>query len=66
MNDGVRSAISTFSKIGNVSEVVERLRQDLQCGDWQRSNAGIMDLPELDLGYRILIGEPSPTAVDFG
>lgn len=59
LNDGVRSAISTFSKIGNVSEIVERLRQDLQCGDWQRSNAGIMDLPELDLGYRILIGEPT-------
>jgi SAM-dependent methyltransferase len=57
LSEGVRSAISTFSKIGNVSEIVERLRQDLQCGAWQRRNASIMDLPELDLGYRILIGE---------
>lgn len=59
LNEEVRSAISTFSKIGNVSEAVERLRQDLQSGDWQRKNAGLLALPELDLGYRMLIGEPA-------
>ncbi len=59
LSDGVRAAISTFSKVGDVAEAVQRLRQDLQCGEWQRRNAGIMDLSELDLGYRILIGEPT-------
>jgi SAM-dependent methyltransferase len=59
LSEGVRAAISTFSKIGNVSETVERLRRDIHGGDWQRRNAGILELPELDLGYRILIGEPT-------
>jgi SAM-dependent methyltransferase len=59
LSDGVRAAISTFSKVGDVAEAVQRLRQDLQCGAWQRRNAGIMELPELDLGYRIIIGEPT-------
>lgn len=59
LSDGVRAAISTFSKVADVAEAVQRLRQDLQCGAWQRRNAAIMDLPELDLGYRILIGQPA-------
>jgi SAM-dependent methyltransferase len=59
LSDGVRAAISTFSKVGDVAQAVQRLRQDLQSGAWLRRNAGIMDLPELDLGYRILIGEPT-------
>jgi SAM-dependent methyltransferase len=59
LSDGVRAAISTFSKVRDVAEAVQRLRQDLQGGAWQRRNAGIMDLAELDLGYRILIGEPT-------
>jgi hypothetical protein len=55
LNDGVRSAISTFSKLKETSSGLERLRQDLKTGEWHRRYAGVLDLTELDLGYRILV-----------
>jgi len=55
LNEEVRSAISTFSKVGDVSPALRRLRQDLDTGDWHRRYGAVMDLSELDLGYRILI-----------
>jgi SAM-dependent methyltransferase len=55
LSDGVRAAISTFSKLGDLSGPLERLRLDLESGDWQRRYGSLMDLPELDLGYRIIV-----------
>ena len=55
LDDGVRSAISTFSKLGNISPAIEHLRHDLDTGDWQRRYGGLLKLTELDLGYRILV-----------
>ena len=55
LNDGVRAAISTFSKVGDVSAALQRLRQDLDTGDWHRRYGAVADLSELDLGYRILV-----------
>ncbi|MGC1523436.1 MAG: class I SAM-dependent methyltransferase [Steroidobacteraceae bacterium] len=55
LNDGVRAAISTFSKVGDVSAALQRLRQDLDTGAWQRRYGAASDLSELDLGYRILV-----------
>ncbi len=60
LDDGVRSAISTFAKLGSVSSALLRLRQDLRTGDWQRRYGEVMDLSELDLGYRILVCDRSP------
>jgi SAM-dependent methyltransferase len=54
--DAVRSAISTFAKLGDISPGLERLRRDLKTGDWQRRYGSILSMPELDLGYRILVG----------
>lgn len=55
LNDGVRAAISTFSKVGDVSPALQRLRQDLDTGDWHRRYGAVSGLSELDLGYRILV-----------
>jgi SAM-dependent methyltransferase len=55
LNDGVRAAISTFSKLGDVSGPLQRLRLDLETGHWQRRYGSLLDLPELDLGYRIIV-----------
>jgi hypothetical protein len=44
LDEGVRSAISTFSKLGDVSPALRRLRQDLDTGDWQRRYNAVSDL----------------------
>jgi hypothetical protein len=38
-----------------VEEGVARLRADLESGEWQRRNAELLELEELDLGYRLLV-----------
>jgi SAM-dependent methyltransferase len=55
LNDGVRSAISTFSKLGDISAALEHLRHDLESGEWQRRYGSVLGMSELDLGYRILV-----------
>jgi SAM-dependent methyltransferase len=55
LNDAVRSAISTFSKLGDISTGLEHLRHDLKSGEWQRRYGSVLGMSELDLGYRILV-----------
>jgi hypothetical protein len=40
-----------------VATAVQRLRADLESGAWERRNADILDLDELDLGFRIVVAE---------
>ncbi len=56
LDDGVRSAISTFSNIGNVGPGLARLRWDLEDGTWERRHGDLLGRTELDLGYRLVIG----------
>ena len=51
----IRSAISTFSKLGDVTSGLERLRSDLASGKWHRRQVNILTRSELDLGYRLVI-----------
>ena len=55
LDAGVRGAISTFAKLGNIDEGLERLRSDLADGTWERRHGGLMNKAELDLGYRLVI-----------
>jgi SAM-dependent methyltransferase len=57
LSDGVRSAISTFSKIEKVSSGLERLRLDLNTGDWHHRYGGALNIAELDLGYRLIVSD---------
>ena len=57
LSDGVRCAISTFSKLDETSSGLERLRQDLKTGDWHRRYGSALSIPELDLGYRIIVSD---------
>jgi SAM-dependent methyltransferase len=57
LSDGVRSAISTFSKLGDISVGLKRLRQDLKTGNWHRRYGSVLGMKELDLGYRIVVGD---------
>jgi SAM-dependent methyltransferase len=53
----VRAGISVFSLLppGEVEEGLARLRADLESGAWRRRNTGLLELEELDLGYRLVI-----------
>jgi SAM-dependent methyltransferase len=54
---GVRGAISAFPRIPDVLAGLSRLRRDLDDGTWMRRNGHLLELTELDLGYRLVIAE---------
>jgi SAM-dependent methyltransferase len=55
----VRNGISVFRLLPEpeVDRAVEQLRADLESGAWARRNADLIELEELDLGYRMIIAE---------
>ncbi len=55
LSSRLRSAISTFSRIGDVKEGVKKLTIDLESGEWYNKYGYLQDLPELDLGYRLIV-----------
>lgn len=55
LDPGVRGAMSTFTKLGDAGPGLARLHRDLTDGAWQRRHADLLDLEELDLGYRLVI-----------
>lgn len=50
----VRANISVFDKV-DATLGIERLRGDLESGDWQRRHGHLLSLDELDCGYRLLV-----------
>jgi SAM-dependent methyltransferase len=57
LDPSVRASISVFSLIEERSTglALRRLATDLESGEWHRRNAELLDLVELDLGYRLVI-----------
>jgi SAM-dependent methyltransferase len=53
----VRAGISVFSLLPphEVEGGVARLSADLESGEWHRRKAGLLELEELDLGYRLVV-----------
>lgn len=53
----VRAGISAFAFLDaeEVDRAVSRLAADLDSGEWRRRNEGLLDLDELDLGYRLVV-----------
>lgn len=56
LEPSVRQAISTFSRVSDVSAGVERLRADLADGSWERRHGALLRHDTLDLGYRLVVG----------
>ena len=54
----VRANISVFALMArpDVDAFVRQLSSDLAGGAWHRRNSAILQLPEMDLGYRLIIG----------
>ena len=60
LDERVRGGISTFARL-NPQELevgLQRLRADLDSGEWQHRQRGLSDRCGLDLGYRILNCRP--------
>ncbi|MCB2049702.1 MAG: class I SAM-dependent methyltransferase [Novosphingobium sp.] len=50
----IRSGISSFWKIANLDAAMARLASDLDSGAWQRKYGHLLDLDEIDAGYRLV------------
>lgn len=53
----VRASISVFARLSaaEVEDCVARLARDLASGAWHARHGGLLELEELDLGYRLLV-----------
>jgi SAM-dependent methyltransferase len=59
LDSDVRAGISVFSLLTpeEVDDGMARLSADLAGGEWERRNAEVLELEELDLGYRLVVAE---------
>jgi SAM-dependent methyltransferase len=59
LDGAVRANMSTFALLDArlVADGVARLGRDLRNGSWQSRHASLLRLPELDVGYRLVVAE---------
>ena len=59
LDQRVRDGISVFRLLpeADVDRAMERLRADLESGEWARRNADVIERESIDLGYRLVIAE---------
>jgi SAM-dependent methyltransferase len=50
----VRSAMSSFWAVGDVSAALRSLESDLESGEWASRHSELLDLDERDCGYRLV------------
>lgn len=54
LDERVRRAISSFWALGDVSDALGRLRDDLDTGRWMQRYGALMDQQAADFGYRLV------------
>jgi SAM-dependent methyltransferase len=59
----VRAAMSSFARVPDSAPGLARLAADLHSGAWERRFGALLGLDELDLGYRLVVGQPGSRAV---
>jgi SAM-dependent methyltransferase len=59
LDPAVRGGMSSFGRIADVDSRLERLRADLASGAWGRQHEALMERPELDIGYRLVVADCS-------
>ena len=57
LNEDIRGAISTFSRIHNIDEGLGKLHEDINSGQWHKKFSHLLNKQYLDLGYRLVICE---------
>jgi hypothetical protein len=51
----IRSGMSSFWKIGDVSAGLDQLAKDLRSGAWAKKYGGLLEQETRDCGYRLVI-----------
>jgi SAM-dependent methyltransferase len=55
LNEDVRRAISTFSRVTNFVDGLQALAKDLNSGVWYQRYDSLLSREEMDFGYRIIV-----------
>lgn len=54
----IRSGSSSFWAIGDCEAGLQRLREDLESGAWDRRYADLLTLDDYDAGFRLVVADP--------
>ena len=57
LDEGVRNAISTFSRVRDSEGGLRRLEEDLQSGEWRQRYSHLFHSESMDYGYRVVVTE---------
>ena len=57
LDEGVRGAISTFSRVRDVEGGLDKLKADLASGLWHQRYGNLLQREEIDFGYRMVVSE---------
>ncbi len=61
LDEGVRTAISTFARVPDYEDGLRSLKKDLESGEWERCYSHLFDSESMDFGYRLVVTtEPGP------
>ena len=55
LDKGVRSAISTFARITDISAGLQRLKEDLESDQWHKQYEYLLNKESMDFGYRLVV-----------
>lgn len=56
LDDRIRSGSSSFWVIGGAAEAgIQRLKRDLELGEWERRYASLLGAESYDAGYRLVV-----------
>ena len=55
LDPNVRRSMSSFSKIGDVTEPLRRLEDDLASGEWPRRYSRFLTMESCDFGYHLVV-----------
>jgi SAM-dependent methyltransferase len=55
LNEDIRSAISTFSRVTDFANGLQALAKDLNSGVWYQRYGNLLSREEMDFGYRIVV-----------
>ena len=53
----IRSGSSSFRAMGDAETGLQRLRQDLKTGEWERRYAELLTQEAYDAGYRLVVAD---------
>lgn len=55
LEEGVRSAISTFARVRDFEDGLRSLEKDLQSGEWEGRYSHLSNCESMDYGYRVVV-----------